>query len=176
MKRSAVGLALAALVLAAASAPAADPTHEVHALPNAGFDRLKSLLGTWQGEQDGKPVTISYDLVSGGSALMEKLGPGDEPSMVTLYHPDGSSVLMTHYCGAQNQPRMRAQALAADGKALDFSFVDCSNLAAPDAGHMHHLVITFEDKTRFSQEWTWREKGKEGKTTFHFTRKKGRSR
>jgi hypothetical protein len=169
------GITLAVVILSlAATAYAGEPKYGTPTgPPNPGFERLKALLGTWEGTgEDGKAVEISYSLVSVGSALEEKLGPADEPSMVTMYHPDGMSVLMTHYCGAQNQPRMRAKDAASDAKVIDFSFVDCSNLSAKDAGHMHHLRVSFEDPDHFSQEWTWKEKAKEGKTVFHFARKK----
>jgi len=169
------GITLAVVILSlAAAAFAAEPKHETPAgPPNPSFERLKALIGTWEGTgEGGKPVQIAYSLVSGGSALEEKLGPADEPTMVTMYSPDGMSILMTHYCSSQNQPRMRAKGAASDAKMLDFSFVDCSNLPTKDAGHMNHLLLSFEDPDHFSQEWTWKEKAKEAKMVFHFARKK----
>ena len=74
-----------------------------------GFDKLKSLAGQWQGKRsDGKPVVVTYELVSGGHGIMERLEAADEDEMVTVYHPDGDGLMMTHYCSAGNQPRMRA--------------------------------------------------------------------
>ena len=65
--------------------------------PNAGFEKLKPLVGNWQGKaNDGKPVKISYALVSGGSALVETIQAESEPGMVTVYHPDGDRLMMTH--------------------------------------------------------------------------------
>jgi hypothetical protein len=150
----------------AETAPAAAP-------PSAGFERMKSLVGEWTGKSgDGKPVTISYALVSDGSALMEKLGMAHESDMVTLYHPDGDGLMMTHYCSAHNQPRMRAGKVSPESRRIAFDFLDATNLASPDAGHMHRLVVTFEDRNRIVQEWTWREKGKEKIETFTLERKK----
>lgn len=141
--------------------------------PVAGFEKMKSLVGEWQGKsRDGKPVTISYALVSNGSALMEKIGMPHESDMVTLYHPDGDSLMMTHYCSAHNQPRMRAGKVSPESRRIAFDFLDATNLASPDAGHMHRLVMTFEDRDRIVQEWTWREKGKEKIETFTLERKK----
>ena len=168
-------IASAAALAVLASVSAADESkHEgAPAPPNAGFEKLKALVGTWQTkDEQGKPATISYALVSGGSVLEERLGPAKEPNMVTMYHADGEAVLMTHYCAEHNQPRMRASAPAADAKTMEFDFVDCTNLSAPDAGHMHHLTVTFLDKNHFDQEWTWAEKGKDAKVVFHFERKK----
>ena len=47
--------------------------------PNYGFDRMKALVGAWQGtKKDGKTVKVTYALVADGSAVMETLEPGDE--------------------------------------------------------------------------------------------------
>ncbi len=44
--------------------------------PGSKFDKLKSLAGEWEGKsKDGKPVILSYKLVSGDSALVETLQP-----------------------------------------------------------------------------------------------------
>jgi len=137
------------------------------------FERIKSLVGEWKGtSMDGKAATVTYTLVSDNSALMERLVMGGESEMVTMYHPDGDHLMMTHYCSAHNQPRMRSQAVAAGSKNITFDFVDVTNLSGPDAGHMKKLVVTFSDKDHFTQEWTWREKGKEDAVVIRFERNK----
>lgn len=147
------------------SAPKASP----------GFEKLKTLSGEWQAKTaEGLLQRVSYKVVSGGSALMETLKPGkDEPEMITVYHPDGDNLMMTHYCSANNQPRMKAEPVSGEVKTLTFSFLDATNLAGPDAGHMHRLVVTFQDKNHFTQEWTWHEKGQDAPAkVFRFERKK----
>ncbi len=137
------------------------------------FEKMKSLVGEWQGKSlDGNTAKVSYTLVSDNSALMEKLVMGKESEMVTMYHPDGDHLMMTHYCSAHNQPRMRTQTASGEGRDIVFDRMDVTNLSAPDAGHMKKLVVTFEDKDHFSQEWTWTEKGKEGTVVVHFERQK----
>ena len=80
----------------------------------AGFDQLKTLLGKWEGVgEDGIRRTVSYQLLSGGTALMEILAPEGEPDMVTVYTVDGDHLALTHYCSANNQPRMKTEALSA---------------------------------------------------------------
>lgn len=37
---------------------------------------------------------------------------------------------------------------------------------------MHRLVVTFKDRDRFVQEWTWKEKDKEKVEVFTLERKK----
>jgi len=140
---------------------------------NPGFDKLKTLVGEWEGKTaEGKDAQVSYRLVSSGTALMETLGPGGEPEMVTMYTADGKRVAVTHYCSANNQPRMQTAPLSASPQKLDFSYVGATNLASPTAGHMNHLVVSFQDDDHFSQDWTWKEPGKEQVESMHFTRKK----
>jgi len=79
---------------------------------NAGFEKLKTLIGQWEATTpSGTHGTVKYELVSDGSAILERIG-GDEHAamdMVTVYHPDGARLVMTHYCSAGNQPRMWAE-------------------------------------------------------------------
>lgn len=128
---------------------------------NEAFERLKSLAGTWNGtSDDGKPVKITYQVVSGGSAVMEAMDHDEnDGGMVTMYHLDGNNLMMTHYCSMGNQPRMKASALSGDG-TLAFAFVDGTNMSKDDA-HMHALTITFKNNDTISHNWTMRSEGKD---------------
>jgi hypothetical protein len=138
-----------------------------------GFDKLKSLVGEWQGEnKDGKNVTVIYELVSNESALLERLQSEDEPNMVTMYHLDGDYLMMTHYCAAKNQPRMRAEFGKDGDNVLRFAFIDATNLAKPTDGHMHKLAIKFVDNDHVNHEWTWRQNEQEKVVGFELERKK----
>jgi len=140
---------------------------------NPEFEKVKSLAGEWEGKsKDGSSPKVSYTLVSNNSALMEKLAMGGESEMLTVYHPDGDRLMVTHYCSLHNQPRMRSQAPGQDKNKIAFDFVDVTNLSSPDAGHMRRLVVTFEDKDHFTQEWTYREKEKESTVVIRFERKR----
>ena len=140
---------------------------------NTGFEKMKSLTGEWAGKTDsGAAAKVSYRLASNGTALLETLRSGDEPEMVTLYTADGSRLVVTHYCSAGNQPRMRTAPISGSPQKLDFSFVDAGNLPDAAAGHMHHLEVTFEDADHFTQHWTWRQDGKDKTEAIHFTRQK----
>lgn len=135
------------------------------------FEKMTSLVGEWKGtSMDGKPATVTYTLVSDNSALMERLTMGGESEMVTMYHPDGDHLMMTHYCSAHNQPRMRSNAVDAGGRNITFDLVDVTNLSAPDAGHMKRLVETFTDNDHFTQEWTWTQQGKDMAVVITFER------
>jgi hypothetical protein len=137
------------------------------------FEKMKSLVGEWEGKStDGSSATASYTLVSSNSALMEKLAMSGESEMLTVYHPDGDRLMMTHYCSLHNQPRMRSQTPHQEKNKIAFDFVDVANLSEPGGGHMRKLVVTFEDKDHFTQEWTYREKEKESTAVIRFERKK----
>ncbi len=158
-------LALAATVFA--GSPGSDKKE------NAAFERMKALSGLWKGKTpDGKPVQVSYRVVSSGSAVMETLDmAGTKDNMITMYVPEGDGLLMTHYCSMGNQPRMRADAAAAQGDKLSFSFVDGTNMSSAEDTHMHALVITFKDKNHITQEWTMRAKGQDADhVVFELTR------
>lgn len=163
-KRATAIPGLLILILAAARLGAAGAT-------NASWDAMKSLVGDWTGTADGQPVSVSYELFSNGSALMETLESGHAETMITMYTPDGASILATHYCSAGNQPRMRADASKA-GRSLDFQFVDVSNVKGSTGEVMQRLVVTFVDANHFEQQWT--SKGKDGKeqtSVFRYTRR-----
>jgi hypothetical protein len=134
------------------------------------FEHLKSLNGTWEGKtSNGNSVKVSFRPTSGGSALMSEI-MGEE-DMITMFHMDSDRVLMTHYCGAGNQPRMQAS-MSPDGKTITFRFVDATNLASPKAGHMDHLVITMPDADHHTEDWTFVQDGKEMKEHFELARLK----
>ena len=136
------------------------------------FDALKALEGTWEGKNNqGRMMKVSFRTTSGGSALLSEIHGMDAENMVSMFHMDGDRLLMTHYCGAGNQPRMKAT-LAPDGKSVVFDFVDATNLASPDAGHMHHVVFGMPDNDHHTEEWTFLDHGKEMKELFTLQRSK----
>jgi len=121
------------------------------------FDTLKTLSGSWAGKgSQGQPVQVSYRVTAGGSALMSEI-TGEHEDMVTMFHPDGSRLLMTHYCGAGNQPRMVGTA-SPDGKTIKFNFLDATNLVAAQPGHMGRLVVTLVDANHHTEAWEFTNK------------------
>ncbi len=134
------------------------------------FNQLKSLSGSWEGKAaNGMAVQVTFRDTAGGSALMSEIMGHED--MISMFHLDGpDKLLMTHYCGAGNQPRMQASA-SPDGKTISFTFLDATNLSSPDAGHMHHLVIAMLDTNHHTEEWTFVDHGKEIKEKFDLQRK-----
>lgn len=153
-----LGLCLAATLLM--GAPPANP----------GWEKVKSLVGEWEGSADGNPTRVSYKSVSNGTAIMETIDGPEAAQMVTLYHPDGATLLMTHYCSMGNQPRMRSKGME-QGK-LTFAYVDATNIASPEQMRMTRLVMTFPDSDHLVEEWAAKEGAKEHVAKFTLTRKK----
>jgi len=126
------------------------------------FERLKSLAGTWDGvNAEGHKITFHYEVIGNGSALMERTihhDHGEKPmKMATLYTLDGDGLRLTHYCVAGNQPTMQAKRI--EGDEIEFDFVSATG-RDPGQGHMHHAIIRFEGKDRFSTVWTYHKDGK----------------
>src|SRR5208337_995722 len=134
------------------------------------FDLLKGLEGNWAGKgSQGQAIQVTFRMTAGGSALMsEILGKGPE-NMVTMFHMDGDRLLMTHYCGAGNQPRMKL--ISSDAKSVTFEFIDGTNIG-PGDGHMQHVTFTQPDANRHVEEWIFLDHGKEMKEVFTLERVK----
>jgi hypothetical protein len=137
----------------------------------AAFEKLISLVGEWEGTNTAGHVKATYTLVSGGTALMERLQSANEPEMITLYSLDGDHLMMTHYCSAGNQPQMKTATITELNGSLTFQTYQVSGLKTPDDGHMTGLTLKMPDKDHFTQQWTYLEKGKAQADVFKFTRK-----
>jgi hypothetical protein len=153
MVRLCLGCGLALGLLAAA---AADHHEKAPAGKHAGLERLKKLAGEWvAADAQGKPtaqLVSVFKVTAAGSAVQETIFPGTSHEMVTLYHRDGKDLVLTHYCAAGNQPRMKADP-SAPANQLRFLFAGGSNLDPAKDMHMHEGSITFVDDDHI--EWTW---------------------
>ncbi len=104
-------------------------------------------------------ATLVYKVIAAGSAVHEHMFPGTPHEMVTMYHCDGPDLMLTHYCAAGNQPRMKAEK-SADPNQLVFHFAGGTNLNPAKDMHMHDVTITFIDAYHIRQEWTHYKDGK----------------
>jgi hypothetical protein len=137
------------------------------------FHQLKSLSGTWEGKNtEGMAIQVIFRETAGGSALMsETMGHGPE-NMVSMVHLDGPNrLVLTHYCGAGNQPRMTASA-SPDGKTITFDFFDGTNIASLEAGHMQRVVFSVVDANHHTEDWTFQDHGQQSKQFFDLHRAK----
>ena len=138
----------------------------------AVFEQLASLVGTWEGVQDGAPIRVTYTLSGRGSALMEQVQPGDSSSMITMFTVDGDHLIATHYCAVGNQPQMVSTAPEDLRKGVKFSLVRVTGMTSPEAWHNTGLTVTLDDSDHITQRWTYLYKGKPGTTVFNYIRKK----
>jgi hypothetical protein len=134
------------------------------------FGQLKSLAGDWKGTfewtgaRTGKgSMNASYYLTGNGSALVENLIMEGAPIMTSVYHLDGVDLRMTHYCGAQNQPRLKAGRVDLAHGTVDFGFVDITNLKSADAPHVHGLELRLIDSNHITVTFLFQSGGKESR-------------
>jgi hypothetical protein len=158
-------LALIALSLFAATAVFAQTAAQ------KSFDQVKTLEGSWEGkDRTGTVIAVSFRDIAAGSALMSEIHGHGPENMVSMLHLDGPNrLILTHYCGSGNQPRMAATT-SADDKTIIFDYFDATNLASPDAGHMQRVVFTIVDPNHHTEEWTFNDHGKEMKEFFDLHR------
>lgn len=142
-------------------------------VPANAFDRLKALVGEWDGtDPTGKQVEDTIRLVSNNTALQETFQSDNDNQMVTMYTPDGNRLALTHYCSKGNQPHLVTPAVTSSSNEFAFAFAGAANLASNDDMHMHGMRLKIEDNDHFSETWTLMANGKEQTETFHLTRKK----
>src|SRR5436190_1364607 len=138
----------ATLTIASALAlRASEPTLPPTAPASAEFERLKALVGTWQGKADmGKgpiDMTVQYRLLAGGTVLEERCFPGTPQEMVTMFYDKEGKLALTHYCILGNRPGMTLK--SADDKTIKFAFDENCGINASKEPHMHALTLRFDD-------------------------------
>ena len=158
----------AALLLATALGLPAPPAAAGEVDGAAAFEHFKALEGEWQAKNaKGEIIPMSYEVVANGSAVLERFG-GEEDShyrsMLTVYHLEGDDLVLTHYCMAGNQPKMRALAYDPESGEVHFEMVDATGLDDPAEGHMHKAVFRFTEADRHESDWTFQEGGQESFT------------
>lgn len=121
----------------------------------AAFERLKKLSGEWidttENEHKKAGKSVTYKVVANGSAVFETLFPGLEHEMVTVYYLDGDQLVLTHYCAAKNQPRMKAVNITED--RIDFDFIGGSNINPAKDMHMHSSHLRWAGADTLVGEW-----------------------
>ena len=156
------------------------PPTPAPAPPGSGasaLEKLMALAGVWvEVEPKTGPagaVAESYRVTGAGSALVSTLAGGTPYEMVSVYHRDGNDLVMTHYCAAQNQPRMRAKAFTGNVLAMDFD--GGTNVDPAKDMHIHAVRIEFLGPDEIRETWIGWKGGKpeEPPLTLHLKRKKG---
>lgn len=136
------------------------------------YEQLQQLAGNWHGiqKEQGRETAVNYRLTGGGSALIETWGKGEQGSMSTVYHLDGEDLRLTHYCGAKNQPRMRAVSYDPSKGVIRFDFVDVTNLSAPDAYYTSQVILTLKDQDHIEVKFSGKRQEEMLISTYSLTR------
>jgi len=143
----------------------------------AALARLATLTGDWKGtavwtggRSGSYAMDATYSTTGGGSAVVETLTQDGVAMMTTVYHADGPDLRMTHYCGARNQPRLKASKIDLADGAIDFVFVDATNLSSPDAPHVTGLEVRFGDADHLTITFRFEGGGKPARETISLHR------
>jgi len=119
---------------------------------SAAFERMKTLVGTWQGKTDmGQgpvDITVQFRLLAGGTVLEERCFSGTPNEMITMYYDQGDKLALTHYCIMGNRPGMLLK--SADAKSLTFDFDKTCGINPSKESHMHALTIRFDDPDTYT--------------------------
>ena len=165
------------LILSLATPLFADTGEYKHPVVQASpeFERIKALAGTWKGksEMEGKveDAKVEYSVTSGGSAVVEKLFPGTDHEMVSVYYDENGKLAMQHYCMLAAKPKM--DLASSDDKSIQLDFSSSNKIDTAKA-HMHSLNLSFPAKNELVQRWTGIENGgKAHETVLTFAKAKG---
>jgi hypothetical protein len=111
------------------------------------FEKIKTLVGTWQGKTDmGQgpiDLTVQYRVIAGGSVVEERVFAGTPQEMVTMYYDQAGKLALTHYCVMGNRPSMLLK--SSDDKTIRFDFDKACCIDPKKESHMHALTIRFDD-------------------------------
>ena len=135
---------------------------------DAAFERLKSLAGTWETVDTAtkRPGVATYTLTGGGKVVLEVMG-----GMATAYHLDNGKLVMTHFCGAGNQPRMRAKTIENDGRRFTLEMYDITNHPNADSYYSSGLDVRFADDGTVELAYRGMTAGRESTQTFQLLKR-----
>ena len=157
MKTPPIPVLFAAMLVSCVASKDATRTHDAGQSKQA-FEMICSLAGKWRGTTTATDhtgaVDLVYEVVSGGSVVLERLHPGAPTEMISMYHLDGDRLLMTHYCVLGNQPRMELEAFSpAPEPTAAFSFRDATNWKGPGELVMHDVRLSAIDANHLAATW-----------------------
>jgi hypothetical protein len=159
---SAIALLVSAAVLPPTIALRAADTQTPQPAASA-FERLKAMEGEWldvTGAFGTKGAVVAvYRVTGAGNTIIESFPVGTPHEMTTVYHRDGSHVVLTHYCSGGTQPRMRATEV--QGNVLNFEFDGGTNIDPAKTSHMHNMRWEFISKDEIKADWHNWDHGKE---------------
>lgn len=164
------------LVLAACMTAAAAVVSGQTKLPAAeAFEKLKALDGEWL-DADGVfgekgKIAVTYRVSGAGNTVIETFPVGTAYEMVTVYHLEGGSLVLTHYCSSNTQPRMTST--GPQGNMLTFNFAGGANIDPAKTSHMHGAELEFISSDEIKGTWhNWNDGKHDHSSSFRITRKR----
>jgi hypothetical protein len=124
---------------------------------SAELEKIKGLVGRWEGTTSrvangSLTAVVTYEVTGAGSAVIEKLFPGTNAEMTTVYHDDSTGRLVAdHYCNAGNQPKLRL--MESKGEQLYFVLSPDSDIKADLEGHAHELTLRIGADGSLTHDW-----------------------
>jgi hypothetical protein len=156
-RRGLAGRVLGVVVLAMGVAGAAEPMSDQRA-----FEQLKALAGRWDGRIDdaekGPPVSLQFDVATGGKTVLKRIFPGTPSEMLTVFYMASGKLQATHYCAIGNQPEY-AYSAGPDGRMV-FDFAGGTGFDPAKDGHVHDGWMQLTGTDRLENVWTYHNQGK----------------
>ena len=166
------GLALAAGLTVSVAAQSGQPNAAAGAPEKIVYDAasamafLKTTSGDWrpasgtaQHEHSAataapRPGTaVSVKTKAAGSAVVHTYREGTPGEMETVFHMDGDTLLLTHYCALQNAPVLQFVKSNKPGE-LKFVFKGGTNFDPSVDAHLHESTFQIIDKNTIEQRST----------------------
>jgi len=122
----------------------------------SAFAYIKTLAGSWArtggpGHEHGSSSSVvSFKVTAAGSAVMETYNAGQPNEMISVYHMDGNTLLMTHYCALQNAPIMKFEKSGVPGE-IKLGFLGGTNFDPKVDAHAHEGTLVIKDPDTFEQ-------------------------
>jgi hypothetical protein len=166
-----IGLAVAALIVAAPGAWAGD-TAAGKIDSKAAFEKIKSLAGEWTGTAgENMPGGVIYRVTGNGSVVMATMFPGTDHEMINMFHMVDGELVATHYCSSGNQPHFKFDAAKSTPTELVFAFNGGTNFDPAKDSYVRAGKLSIGDG-KLVEDWTFYGGGKEtGTATFKLGRK-----
>jgi hypothetical protein len=131
------------------------------------FEKLKALEGKWEGTAKWSGARTSeykmdavYSLTGNGTAVVENLIVENKTMMTSVYHMDGDTLRMTHFCGTGNQPRLKASSYDPESSKVVFEMVDITNLSKPESPHVFGAEMVFQSQKEITLSFQFTGDGK----------------
>ena len=133
---------------------------------DTAFETFKGFEGKWgiRSGQKTLPIEMTYEVGSKGSIVTEQFG-----KELSVFYRDGQSLLMTHFCNAGNQPRLRLRENTQPG-FFEFQMFDITNLQSADADHVERVIYRIIDGKTINLQIVWKNGNSEQSEKYTLTR------